>query len=158
VWLVHRVVESVKNRVITNKTVIQRTANTNAVQVNKYDAEGNLKSSDIDSRSWEDRDTQNYEWSNQQQPPPEALTAPPTDERIEQFFASAGAEQQQQQSRRTDGDQSSLVLTSAECRDVPAVSWSGATATHQVCNYNRLYRFITLAAGWDGSFRSSINT
>ena len=30
----YRVVESVKNHVQTNKTIIQRTSNTNAVQVN----------------------------------------------------------------------------------------------------------------------------
>ena len=91
--------------------------------MNKYDLDGNLKSSDIDSTSWEDRDTQNYAWSNKDQPPPEALAPPPTDDRIEQFFSSA--EQQQ----RTDGDQSALVLTTA---DVPAVSWTGTTASHQV--------------------------
>jgi len=95
------------------------------VQVNKYDLDGNLKSSDIDSTSWEDRDTQNYSWSNKDEPPPEALAPPPPDDRIEQFFSSA-----EQQHQRTDGDQSALVLTTAA--DVPAVSWTGATASHQV--------------------------
>jgi len=101
------------------------------VQVNKYDTEGNLKSSDIDSTSWEDRDTQSYEWSNKEQPPPEAFAPPPTDDRIEQFFATA-EQQQQLQQQGTVGDQSALVLTTAERRDVPAVSWSGSSATHQV--------------------------
>jgi len=32
-YCIRRVVESVKNRVETNKTVVQRTTNTNAVQV-----------------------------------------------------------------------------------------------------------------------------
>ena len=100
------------------------------MQVNKYDTEGNLKSSDIDSTSWEDRDTQSYEWSNKQEPPPEAFAPPPSDDRIEQFFATA--EQQPQQQQGTGGDQSALVLTTAERRDVPAVSWSGSSATHQV--------------------------
>jgi len=130
------VTESVKSRVETNKTITQRTTNTNAVQVNKYDAQGNLKSSDIDSTSWEDRDTQSYAWSNREQPPPEALAPPPSDERFEQFFAAADHHQQQQQQQqqpRTDGAQSSaLVLTTAERRDVPAVSWSGTTSSHQV--------------------------
>jgi len=125
-----RVVESVKNRVQTNKTVVQRTSNTNAVQVNKYDAEGKLKSTDINSTSWEDRDTQCYEWSNKQQPPPEALAPPPTDDRIEQFFNAA--EQQQQQQEEATGDQSALVLKTTDSRDVPAVSWTGTTASHQV--------------------------
>ena len=129
----YRVVESVKNRVVTNKTIIQRTTNTNAVQVNKYDADGRLKSSDMDSTSWEDRDTQSYEWSNREQPPAEALAAPATDERFEQFFSSA--DQQQQEQQLTGGDQSSLVLTTAEHRDVPAVSWSGASSSHQVQHY-----------------------
>jgi len=119
----------VKNRVVTNKTVVQRTTNTNAVQVNKYDVEGNLKSSDIDSMSWEDRDTQSYQWRNREQPPPEALAPPPTDDRIEQFFATA---QQQHPQQRTDGDQAAVVLTKTGGRDVPAVSWSGSTASHQV--------------------------
>jgi len=125
-------VESVKSRVVTNKTVVQRTANTNAVQVNKYDADGNLKSSDIDSTSWEDRDTRNYQWSNKEEPPAEAMAAPPTDDRIEQFFSSVGDQQQQQQG--TDGDKSAVVLATTERRDVPAVTWSGATSNHQVMN------------------------
>jgi len=126
------VTESVKSRIETNKTIIQRTTNTNAVQVNRYDAQGNLKSSDIDTSSWEDRNTQSYTWSKREEPPPEALAPPPTDPRFEQFFASA--DQPHQQPRTTDGSQSSsaLVLTTAERRDVPAVSWSGTTASHQV--------------------------
>ena len=128
--MVRRVTESVKNRVETNRTIVQRTTNTNAVQVNKYDIEGNLKSSDIQSTSWEDRDTQSYAWSNRDQPPPEVLAPPPTDERIEQFFAAVEQQQPQQQ---TDGDQSALALTTAQRRDVPAaVSWTGTTSSHQV--------------------------
>ena len=129
-------IESVKNRVVSNKTIIQRTTDTNAIQVNKYDAEGNLKSSDIETTSWEDRDTQSYQWSNQEEPPPQALAPPPTDERIEQFFASADQQQQKQHHQGTDGEQAAVVLTTAERRDVPAaVSWSGSTANHQVLQY-----------------------
>ena len=138
-------VESVKNRVVTNKTVVQRTTNTNAVQVNKYDAAGNLKSSDIDSTSWEDRDTQSYQWSNREQPPSEALAPPPTDDRIEQFFAAA-EQQQQQDDQGTDGNRSALVLTTAERRDVPAVTWTGSSATHQVRCYIIAARFYASAA------------
>ena len=133
-----RVVESVKNRIVTNKTIVQRTANTNAVQVNKYDADGNLKSSDIDSTSWEDRDTESYQWSNKEQPPAEALRPPATDQRIEQFFAGAAEHHHQQQQQQPqpqqagDGNQSALMLTTAERRDVPAVSWSGVTSNQQV--------------------------
>jgi len=120
----------------TNKTIVQRTTNTNAVQVNKYDIDGNLKSSDIDSTTWEDRDTQSYSWSNRQDPPAEALAPPPSDDRIEQFFSNADHHHQQQQ-QRSDGDESAVVLTTAERRDVPAVSWSGTTASHQVKKRHR---------------------
>lgn len=41
------------------------------MQVNKYDAEGNLKSStEVDKDSWEDRDTKTYEWSKPDDRPP----------------------------------------------------------------------------------------
>jgi len=122
------VVESVKNHVVTNKTVIQRTSNTNATQVNKYDLQGNLKSSDIDTSTWEDRDTQSYEWSDKQQPPADALAPPPTDSRVDQFFSTADHHQQ----RGTGEDQTAVVLTTAERCDVPAVHWTGASSNHQV--------------------------
>lgn len=70
-----RTVETVTNRVVTNKTVVQRTANTTSTHVNKYDTEGNLKSSEVDSESWEERDTKNYQWSDPADRPPDSAAA-----------------------------------------------------------------------------------
>jgi len=102
--------------------------------VNKYDAAGSLKSTAIDSTSWEDRDTQSYQWSNKDQPPADALAPPPTDERFEQFFSSAEHHQGQGPGHQQGpgGDQSALALAKTERSDVPAVSWSGTAASHQV--------------------------
>jgi len=110
---------------VTNKTVIQRTANTNAIQVNRYDAQGNLKSSEVDSKSWEDRDTQKYEWTDKDDPPAEVHSTP-ADDRLEKFFSAPG--DIDQTPAGTPGaavDKDALVLASSERRDVPAVCWSG---------------------------------
>lgn len=123
-----RVIEKVSSRVVTNKTVIQRTANTNAVQVNRYDAEGNLKSSEVDSESWEERDTQKYEWTDKDEPPVPVSSGPtPADERLERFFSAPGEDGTATQTPGSAGpvSQDALVLASSERRDVPAVCWSG---------------------------------
>jgi hypothetical protein len=114
---------------------MQRTANTNAVHVNRYDAAGNLKSSAVDSTSWEDRDTQCYEWANDDEPPPGAVASSAVDDRLERFFSCPsevvdGGTETSNNGLHDGGE--ALVLTSSERRDVPAVSWSGTQVEHEL--------------------------
>jgi hypothetical protein len=141
-----RTVEAVSSRVVSNKTVVQRTTNTESVHVNKYDADGNLKSSDVDTQSWEERDTKSYEWSKPaDQPPsdkqldekaaaveggsvaettgtvalpgPAALAAPGQELSVETLLASEPA--------TSASGGATLVMTTTDF--VPGVTWSGTT-------------------------------
>ena len=106
-----------KSSVKTNKMVVCKKLNCNAVQVNCYDADGNLKWTDSDKQSWEESDIQHYEWSDNEEKPIEVDVIEGCHKKC--IF---------------DGDQSKkeflsdgrvLVLTKTEVCSTPCVTWTG---------------------------------
>lgn len=123
----YRTVTTTKGATTSNKrTIVSRTSNVNAVQVNCYDADGNLKSKDMDQNSWEERDTHNYEWDGGEKPPQ-------VDAVLKEEEAGRRVFNGECQAIETKDDSSNtIVLTSTNVCNTPSISWTGTVNESEV--------------------------
>lgn len=99
----------------------------NAVQVNCYDADGTLKSKEMDQDSWEERDTHNYEWSGGKKPPEVEWVLDEEEAKRSVFIG----DQQAIEPDAADGT-NVIILTSSDVCNAPAIQWTGTVEESEV--------------------------
>ena len=62
-------IETCKTSTAHKKRILRNTWRGNAVQVNCYDAAGRLQSSETDKKTYQDHDTEYYNWTDRDPPP-----------------------------------------------------------------------------------------
>jgi len=91
--------------------LVQKTINNKMIESYHYDAAGKLTGAEADIITWEERNTEIYSWLNDALPPFNAQLRPST------------------RARSVPPDDQGLVQMASSVHRVPALAWSGATAS-----------------------------
>jgi len=101
--------------------LLQRTTNNKTTESYRYDADGNLTGAEADVSTWEERNTEIYSWINDVAPPPLDVHRRPLP------LALQPPRSRPAPSRSADDPR--LVRMASAVHRVPALAWSGLTAS-----------------------------
>ena len=94
--------------------LLQKTTNNKTIESYHYDAQGNLTGAEADITTWEERNTEIYSWLNDAPPPFDVQRRPPA---------------VPPRARTVPPEDQGLVRTASAVHRVPALAWSGSTAS-----------------------------
>ena len=112
--IIVRTTKNGRRLTISSRMLVQKTTNNKTIESYHYDAAGNLTGAEADIVTWEERNTEIYSWLNNAPPPFTVKPRPP--------LAPSRA-------RTVPPDDPGLVRMASSVHRVPALAWSGSTAS-----------------------------